>query len=383
MLAFAIAWTVLMCIRLATNATDVPRYFVYGEAMRHGYVPYRDFAVEYPPAALAVFGLPALLASGERGYRIAFEVVMAICSCGVLLLLAAALARLRGRVTVPVAFAGAATIGLGPIALGHYDLWPALLVSGALAALLWERLTTAAILAGLAIAAKLYAAVALPIAAVWLWRRLGRDRAVRWLAVVVATVVVCFLPFLILSPGGTYSSLSGQANRPLQIESSAAAALLAAHQLVSLSLGVGFSHASVNLAGRGASAAAAATVVAEVLLLLYVWVVFARREADSRALVRSSTAAVLVFVLLGKVFSPQFLLWLIPLVPLLGGTLALTGSAAVGAAVILTRAYFPGRWSALIRFEALPTWLLVARDGVLLALLAALLVAEHRRATPM
>jgi hypothetical protein len=377
-LGLAVGWIVLMSIRTAGNATDVPRYQTYGEAVRHGRVPYRNFRLEYPPGSLFAFVVPALVATGSRGYRIAFEALMGLCGAGVILATALALARLRGRTAPSLAFVAVAILALGPIALGHYDLLPALLVSAAVAALLWERLTTAAVVIGLAIAAKLYALVLVPLAVIWLWRRFGRRRAAIWLGWVAAIVLACFLPFLILSPGGVLRSLSDQAGRPLQIESSAAAALLAAHQLVSLQIGVEFSHNSVNLGGRSAAIASATTVAAEILLLAFVWLRFARGGVDSRSLVRSSTVTVFVFVLLGKVFSPQFLLWLIPLVPLVGGMLAVGGSALLGVAVLLTRAYFPGRWSGLIRFEALPTWLLVTRDGLLLLLVAALLVAELR-----
>jgi len=377
-LGFAVGWIVLMSIRTAGNATDVPRYHTYGEAVRHGQVPYRNFRLEYPPGSLFAFVVPALVAAGSRGYRIAFEALMGLCGAGVILATALALARLRGRTAPSLAFVAIAILALGPIALGHYDLLPALLVSAGVAALLWERLTTAAVVIGLAIAAKLYALVLVPLAVIWLWRRFGRRRAAIWLGWVAAIALVCFLPFLILSPGGVLRSLSDQAGRPLQIESSAAAALLAAHRLVSLQIGVEFSHNSVNLGGRSAAIASATTVAAEILLLAFVWLRFARGGVDSRSLVRSSTVTVFVFVLLGKVFSPQFLLWLIPLVPLVGGMLAVGGSALLGVAVLLTRAYFPGRWSDLIRFEALPTWLLLTRDGLLLLLVAALLVAELR-----
>ena len=37
---------------------DTPVYERYGDAMADGQVPYRDFGVEYPPAALPVFVIP-------------------------------------------------------------------------------------------------------------------------------------------------------------------------------------------------------------------------------------------------------------------------------------------------------------------------------------
>jgi hypothetical protein len=322
--------------------------------------------------------LPALASTGYHGYRIAFELLMALCGCGLLVTTALILVRLGDRLGPALGFVAAATLALGPIVLGHYDLWPALLVSAALAALLWERMRTAAVLLGLAVAAKIYAVVLLPLAVVWLWRRVGRRAALRWLLLATSTTAVCFVPFFIASPGGLMWSLTEQANRPLQLESTAAAVLLAAHQLFSLSLGVAFSHSSVNLGGKLPAAAAAATVAFEAMVLILTWFFFARGPRDARQLVRSSTAAALAFVLLGKVFSPQFLIWLIPLAPLLGGTLALVGSVIVGTAAVFTRLYFPGHWSDLIQFESTPTALLVIRNALLLCLLAVLTVEAAR-----
>jgi hypothetical protein len=309
-----------MALRLTTNASDVPRYFTYGELIRHGHVPYRDFRLEYPPASTIVFGLPALLAAGARGYRIAFEALMGLCGCGVLLASGIVLQKQRGRLVAPIAFTGAAVLGLGAISLGHFDLWPALLVSLAIAALLSERVTAAAVLLGLAVAAKIYALVLLPIFMARLWRRSGRHRAWVSAAVCAATVLAFYVPFLALSPGGVLWSLREQADRPLQVESSAAAALLSAHQLLSLPVGITFSHGTVNLGGTSSDAAAVATSLAEIVVLVFVWALFARRPEGDEPFLRAVATAVLAFVVVGKVFSPQYLLWLIPLIPLVGGS---------------------------------------------------------------
>ncbi len=55
--------------------------------MVDGQVPYRDFPVEYPPAALPVFLLPAL---GDRDYRSGFEGLMAGLGVALVLLVVAA-----------------------------------------------------------------------------------------------------------------------------------------------------------------------------------------------------------------------------------------------------------------------------------------------------
>jgi uncharacterized membrane protein len=259
---------------------------------------------------------------------------------------------------------------------------PAFFVSAGLAALLWERPRLSGALIGVAVAAKIYAVVLAPLAVIWLWRRHGKRQAFRWSATAIVAIGLCFLPFLLASPGGVFSSLKGQAVRPLQLESSAATALLAAHQLISFPLGIAFSHSSANLGGTRATIAATATVLAELALLALVWLRFGRqRELRDRDLMQSAAAVVLTFVALGKVFSPQFLLWVIPLVALLEGTLAVAGPAMVGAAIVLTRLYFPGRWREVLRQEATPTWFLITRDLVLLGLLAWLIAAVARKPT--
>jgi uncharacterized membrane protein len=382
LLGFAACWAVLMSLQLTTDATDVPRYWMYGEAMRHGHVPYRDFEVEYPPGALVAFVLPALLGTSYRTYRIAFEVLMGGFGAGLIVATALAQARLSQQVVTASVFVGAATIALGPITLGHFDLMPAFFVSAGLAALLWKRPRLSGSLIGIAIATKIYAIVLVPLAVTWLWRRHGRRQALQWSVATVVVIGVCFLPFLIESPGAVYASVKGQAFRPLQLESSAAAALLAAHQLISAPVGIVFSHSSAGLGGTRASLAATATVIAELTLLALIWITFVRRrEVRDQDLVQSSAAAVLAFVTLGKVFSPQFLLWLIPLVALLGGTLAVVGPAIVGVAIVLTRLYFPERWRGVIRQESTATWLLISRDLVLLALLAWLVASILRKPT--
>ena len=50
------------------------------------------------------------------------------------------------------------------------------------------------------------------------------------------------------------------------------------------------------------------------------------------------------FVALGKVLSPQFLIWLVPLVPLVRGRRGLAAAAMLGAAMLLTQAWFPDRY---------------------------------------
>ncbi len=165
---------------------DWPTYQNYGDAIvHHGRIPYRDFAVEYPPGAL-----PPFIAAAPFGdYAGAFAWLMA--ACGVALVFV--VARVRPAAAFFVALA---PVLVGSLILSRFDLWPALLATAALAALLAERHRLGWALLGAAVAAKLWPLVLVPLALVWSIRR-GRG----WSALAGAAVVAAvFLPFVVLSP---------------------------------------------------------------------------------------------------------------------------------------------------------------------------------------
>jgi hypothetical protein len=57
-------------------------------------------------------------------------------------------------------------------------------------------------------------------------------------------------------------------------------------------------------------------------------------------------------------------------------------SGLLGLALLLTQLWFPIRYWDLVAFEAVPSWLVVARDLTLLVLLAVLLAPEAPLAAP-
>ena len=69
--------------------------------------------------------------------------------------------------------------------------------------------------------------------------------------------------------------------------------------------------------------------------------------------------------------SPQFLIWLVPLVPLVRGRRGLAASLLLGAALIATQIFFPQRYWEYI-FHLHLAWLVLLRNLILVALLATL-----------
>jgi len=343
--------------------------------MVRGEVPYRDFDLEYPPGSLPAFLAPELTArSGDQAaYDRAFDRWMAGCGVATTLLLGLALAVLRTsavRTGVALAVVAASPVLLGTVVQSRFDLWPAALTAGTAAALLSGRDRLGAGLLGAAIAVKLYAVVLVPLALVWVWRRGGGRLAAIWTAVLGAVLAAIFLPFAVLAPGGLAHSFWVQFGRPLQIESLGASALLAAHQLVGLSVGIETTHGSQNLGGASAAIAGTAVTLLQVGALAWVWIAFARGESTRERLAVALAAAVVAFVAFNRVFSPQYLVWLLPFVPLARSRAA---TALLTAALLLTQAWFPKHYPALVHhLSARESWEVVARDLLVVALFAVL-----------
>ena len=335
---------------------DVGLYQIYGSDIRDGEVPYRDFALEYPPGALPVFVAPTV---SQRHYRRDFSWLMT--ASGVLCIAFLTLAR-APRYALP--FVAVSPLLLGSLVATHFDFWPTAFVVGALAAFVRQRHRLGWAALALAITIKLFAVVLVPLAVVWTLRRSGRVELMRAVGIAAAVGAMVVVPFLALSPGGLWGSLWRQLTRPLQIETLPGAFIETfGHPTIVPS------HGSLNLGGQATVEVIFTVILIAVLLAL--WVGFARGPAESARLVRYAAACVVAFVILGKVLSPQFMIWLVPLVALVRGRRGIAAMSLVGVAAVATQFWFPDRYYDYVDNGYL-AWLVLTRDMLLVGLLSVL-----------
>ncbi len=364
-----------------TVISDTPVYLDFFDAIRRGGVPYRDLPIPYPPVALPVFVLPGVLGvqTGDLpAYTAVFEGLMLAAGLATIV---AVFAALRWAGASRVHFIAALLVLavwpllLGPVILSRYDLWPALLTAAGMAAVVAGRHRIGAMTIGLAALAKVYPIVILPVLLVYVWRRQGRAEAVRCLAVVVATFLVVLIPFAVIGPAGLIDTLLRQVSRPLQVESLGAAVAFVIGGLTGSGVTVASGSGSQNLVGPLPDLVALVSSVVQVASLLAVWAWFARGPAERDRFVRAAAAAVVAYVAFGRVLSPQYVIWLAPLVLLVGGRRGLAAGSVLIAAMFLTQAYFPSRYFDLIRETGHGVAAIVlVRDLALVALFAALIL---------
>src|SRR5215207_7700984 len=141
------------------------------------------------------------------------------------------------------------------------------------------------------------------------------------------------------------------------------------------------SSGSQNLQGALPDAIAVVQGLVQAAVLIALWVSFARGPATRERLIRYAAAVVVAFIALGKVLSPQFLIWLLPLVPLVRGRRGLGASLLLAVALVLTQLWFPQRyWPYAYDFAVFQSWTVLARDLVLVAILFVLVCPAPARA---
>lgn len=305
--------------------------------MRHGAIPYHSLYVEYPPGALPVFAAPEVVA---RHYGDAFAILMAVFGALALLAVANAAGALRlstlelARSLVPIAVA---PVLLGSFFLNRFDPWPMLLVALALAAFLHGRLRTGAAAFAVGVLAKVYPLAAAPVLAVHVLRTAGREGLRRALRVFVAVCAVGLVPFAILGPGGLAFSVYQQFTRHLEVESLGGSLLLALHRLGAYRADVVLGNLnSFDLVGTLPALVGVVSTLAALAALLGCAVWYARGSTGRGRLALAVAAAIVGYVAFGKVLSTQYVVWLLPLVPLVRGRLGWAATGLLLAAMGLT-----------------------------------------------
>ena len=352
---------------------DVFIYRSWGNAIVDGGVPYRDVAIEYPPGALPLFIAPALVPGLSFG--IAF-VGMMLATAGVLLAavrrVASELQRCGDFVSFPRLAAAIFIVILGSVAVSRFDLVPAVLtvISPLLVSNGRHRLGGLALGAGIAV--KLYPAIVLPLVVTYVVRRAGRRAGVVTAALALVVVAAAYVPFVLLAWRGVRYSLSVQLARSLEIESLGGALFVVVHRTFGIPLSKQGHY--YDFPGHTAHLIGLVSVAIALTIIAGLWIAHARMPASRASLIRYSAATVAAYVAFGKVLSPQYLLWLVPLVPLVAGRRGRVATVLLGLACVFTAVAYPHLWDPelLVDLAPAPLAIIVIRDLLLVGLCAVL-----------
>jgi glycosyl transferase family 87 len=348
------------------RVNDLFVYRVFTEPVLDGALPYRDVFLEYPPLAAPAIGLPGLVGTGEEVFRAAYAGWTLLLAAAIVLLCGALAARTSGTARRALIAAALMPFLCGALVRTHFDLAPVVLLLGALLLLVAGRPRVGMAVLGLAAMTKGFPLVAAPVALVWLATRVDRRTLLQSAAALLAALALPAAAAVAISPSGAWEAVEYHLERPVQVESLPASGVLLVDQL---GAGEAESVKSHRSDGLEHPAGDALTLVCLGLMLSLIVIAAARAGGDSRQLVLASLTAVAAFATLGKVLSPQYMLWLLPLGALAFAWRLHALAAATAAAAVLTQIEFPARYFDLVDREPFPIAIVAARNLVLLAVL--------------
>ena len=173
--------------------------------------------------------------------------------------------------------------------------------------------------------------------------------------------------------------------RGLQIESTFGSLLLMAEKLGLVQVELTFGFGSWNVTSPLADALAkSSTYLLVAFLAISYWFIYRQMKPGENQFTRLGAYSILVIavtIVTSKVLSPQYLIWLIPLIPLFFNRwqyLLLAIFAGIG---ILTYYIFPHNYIALLDLQTAPIAVLLMRNTLLVLLAVAVVVLLRRMKT--
>jgi len=364
---------------------SVEIYYHYSTKFFDGEIPYRDFDMEYPPLALLAFCLPHVLAFGKiltfEQYASLYLLVNVFLSLVLAIITLLVLQRWHPEPPTKIQAIALLTVGLilcAPILPFRYDLFPALLTVLAFYLLISNKPLASGFCIGIAVGTKIYPAVVIPIFAVYMLVKkdaLSLKRFIGGGGISAITIA----PFYVLARNQFSSFLTYHQQRGLEIET-----LMSGIILLFKKMGIGSAEIVYNYTAFHLSSPYADTVLRwlpYITITLFVIILAscyahfteefkAKISIPSESIVAYTTIAILVFIATNKVFSPQYIIWLLPFVPLLRFRYA----SLLIVIFLLTNILFPAGFRLLLDMHTLGVLLLNLRNGLFAALILWLLI---------
>lgn len=319
----ALSAAVLIVTVFADKWGDIDNYYVHAERFLDGSMPYSGFDFEYPPLAIVFMAVPALVSWDLESYRFASAAMAYVA----LLIVARVLDRFsddmvgtrwQSRLLVLL------TVGFcSYFLIARNDIYATAMAVVAIRLFQTDRPVAASAVAATAAMVKFYPAIlVLPMLCILIERRDLRSACLS----LASAALVCLLveaPFLIADPDTAFAYLTYHSDRGIQVESVAAGLLLVYGELFPGEIAVVSNYGSHNLSGAIPDAVAPCMNVVLIAVLLAFTAAMAVRMHGSGTDVRRQSALlgaicaamVLLFICFSKVYSAQYLVWIMLLLP--------------------------------------------------------------------
>jgi hypothetical protein len=323
------------------------------------HAPWREVPIEYPALLLPFVLLPRLVAPDFETFGYAFGALMGLCLV-LAIVVALDLARMGKEKDLAerALLASGLLLAQGALAIQRLDAVTALALALGVHAAVRKKPLGVGLWIGIAGATKILPLLALPVI-VASDLETYRAKWPRLLAGVSLALALGFVPMLAIAPSALGSFVGYHAARGLPCESTLGV-LVQLGGLATFAPAVATpSFGSMNLEGPVASVFAKITL--PLTLLSVAWLTLRAAKNKPRAATAALAACVALW-LTGKVFSPQYMTWAIPLVLAVPGRRVSWGLVA---AMALTQLYLRGYYDLVAEGAVIGVLSVAVRQGAL------------------
>lgn len=369
----------VFCGTIGTGAVtdNLGLYSNWASRALHGEIPYRDYVIEYPFLAFFVFLLPRFFAPNFAIYRVTFSLEMLFFSAWAVYLVARRAEREGGisQAKSRLAWYTVFFALLCPLSTGRYDLAPMALAFAAADCWFSGRPVCGGLAAGCGALMKIFpGAVAAP-ALVWEAAHWKTTRGRGFLTFVISAGLAAAAWFALGGKNVT-ESLRYHTARGFEVESLYAGAIYLAGKLTGREVGWVYNFGGFHVVSPWADGLKPwAFPVQAATMLLVMWRFWRTGLNDG---VRYAGAAILAFIISGKVLSPQFMIWLFPFIALLSGPGSDFARRLFLLCCVVTTLIYPfGYFTAVLNGNLWAIVMLNLRNAMLVVLLGVFLFAPR------
>ena len=322
-LLFDIIVTVIACIMIYPNEDVSHYYYNISDLVDNHLMPYSGYTFEYPPFTLVIFLVPKLLSWDLDSFRFAFCIFAGLFYCIFAHFTLKITDRFGIRRFYVMAFILAMVLFSHEFAIARNDIFAVALVTLSLYLFLERRYVPSSVVLALAIMIKIYPIILVPVFFMVLFSRREWKASAVFVAVAALTCLLTEIPFLIADPSTAFAYITYHSDRGLQVEGVASSLLLIVDIFVPVIEGISVNYGSSELAGPIPDAIAGCLDVLQVAAMVTVlaWAayrLYRNRDCDPfKVLSMVSLIMIMVFITFSKVYSAQYMLWILALIPML------------------------------------------------------------------
>ncbi len=222
-------------------------FWYYASSIGHHLLPYKDFAVEYPPLGIAFITWPGLVTTNPDLYYGIFVAETLFCDLVGIFIIAGLTKQLKLKLWQTLTIYTVSVLALGRIISIRFDILPAVLTIFALYIFIKGKYKTAWAITAVGTLTKIFPIVIIPIFILYHLTHNTKREIIKGSISFILVSALIAMPLILLSPSGFLHSFTAQTGRELQLESTYSSFLLIFKAFGLISLPISFSQGSVGV----------------------------------------------------------------------------------------------------------------------------------------